>query len=598
MLTPHLLLLSLLVACPAHGLTRPAPAPGAQEESAEEWIQKGRVELDAGRAERAEEYFTKAHAADGGAFESRAWILRAWMEQGRSNDTLDALDAEVRAGRSGPLMDYLFGMAFARRALSAVMSGTADSSVQMNFGDAVRHLVAATEAEPARFADAFLALATSAWYAGDLEVALRAAHEAVQRYPKNGEANSMLGRIALSTFQVAHTDAGGPPPEEWDGDVMLHWTVARDAFADAVTNFGKPKRSEERLQNLLSQAAVQLGHTWVWKGARDEAAKAYGTAIGWAPDRVNLGEVRGFLTDPENPNDLSVFRGALERGQELFQRTFGKQDARNASLWWWLGYARYWSGQRAEAETAFLAALELEPGFTNSWVYVALARYDRKDFDGALTALRAGWDADPVSTIAELSSDASGNANRLRFLIGHAFEAKDLERAAFAAEVVAEVTQNVSGDWNNLGLFLRDRAEALERNRRAKSKDELALIEDLYERAYRAYLRSLDLSPEDPQVLNDTAVMLHYYLKRDLDEARAMYVRAGELADAELAKPRLAASDRERFQIAKRDAVNNLRALEKVLAEARREKAKGTPPGDGNDGANADQNADGARSGA
>lgn len=572
------------------GLLLAFPAPGAPTtayvrqdaaaavETVESLVAEGRTALENGRFQDAETLFGRAHGLSGGAFETQVWVLRAWMELGRSNDTLDAIDALAGDGREGPAMDYLYGMAFARRAEQAVMSGGGDVSVGMNFSDAVRFLKSATEADPDRYRDAFLALATSAWYSQDLPLARTAADEAVHRYPKQGEANLMRGRIALSQFQLAQRDAGGPLPADWKGDVLAHWTVARDSFADAVTNFGTPKRNDQRNQNMKSQAAVQLGHAWIWKQARDEAARAYSTAIAWGPDRVNIFEIRSFLTDPENPNDQKLFLGALEDATKTFQGKFGKQDERNATLLWWLGYARYWGGKRPEAEEAYLACLELEPGYTNAWVYIGLARYDQKRYDEAIEAFRTGWDVDPVSVVNEVKQDQTGNANRLRFLIGHAFNAGDLERASFVAELVAEATETVSSDWNNLGLFLRDWAEARHRAAADGDTEELAQVEALYERAYTAYGRSLALTPNDPQVVNDTAVMLHYYLDRELDKAREMYVRAGELAMKELEKQNLSRDDRERFETAQRDARNNLRALEKTL-----EKRAGKGAGAGDD---------------
>jgi hypothetical protein len=88
------------------------------------------------------------------------------MDQGRSNDTLDALDELSRAGQQGPEMDYLYGMAFARRAEGLLESGVTDSSVEMNFQDAKDRLEKVTKLDAARYHDAFLPLA-SAWYTQD-----------------------------------------------------------------------------------------------------------------------------------------------------------------------------------------------------------------------------------------------------------------------------------------------------------------------------------------------------------------------------------------------------------------------------------------------
>src|SRR5262249_33209265 len=90
-----------------------AGAPAAELDAL---IEKGRALLDEKRPALAEKVFDEAAAKDGGSPHTRMWVLRAWMDQGRSDDTLDAIDALRAGGAKGPDMDYLYGMAFARRA--------------------------------------------------------------------------------------------------------------------------------------------------------------------------------------------------------------------------------------------------------------------------------------------------------------------------------------------------------------------------------------------------------------------------------------------------------------------------------------------------
>ncbi len=121
-------------------------APRLPEAEYQARIDAGRALLDARQAAEAEAIFAATAAADGDALRSRMWVLRAWMDQGRSNDTLDALDALDRAGEKGMEMTYLYGMAFARRAEGYLSDGTEDSSVQMNFVDATDFLLQAVKA--------------------------------------------------------------------------------------------------------------------------------------------------------------------------------------------------------------------------------------------------------------------------------------------------------------------------------------------------------------------------------------------------------------------------------------------------------------------
>ena len=88
----------------------------------------------------------------------------------------------------------------------------------------------------------------------------------------------------------------------------------------------------------------------------------------------------------------------------------------------------------------------------------------------------------------------------------------------------------------------------------------------LGERSLAAYLRALELDAEDPQLINDAAVVLDYLLDRDLPTALTMYVEAQAAAQRRLAVPELSEEDRARFQLAHDDAQKNQVALEARLA--------------------------------
>ena len=100
---------------------------------------------------------------------------------------------------------------------------------------------------------------------------------------------------------------------------------------------------------------------------------------------------------------------------------------------------------------------------------------------------------------------------------------------------------------------------------RRGEKPDPEVLADLWTRSFDAYERSLQLSPKDPNYLNDTAVMLHYYLKRDFDRAQAMYEQSFKYAEEELARTDLSPDDRAVREIAKRDSADNQRRLKKWL---------------------------------
>ncbi|MEM7310193.1 MAG: tetratricopeptide repeat protein [Planctomycetota bacterium] len=531
---------------------------GASQADVDRLIEEGRRLLDLKKPTEAEGIFLQAQELEGGSIKTRMWVLRAWMDQGgRNNDTLDALD-DIRAVHDGPDVDYLYGMAFARRA-EEQLAANALQAIEMNFGSAIELLMAATEADPLRYRDAFLPLARAAWYTRDLETARAAAEQAYRRYPDDPECAYQLGQIALSQFTVAKDDP------ELVSESERAWESARDAFLRAVELSGKPNRRDERGQGLLARAHLQHGHTVMWKNQTDVGKESYAAALAWDPAAVDLSQLFGML-GAEGLNEV------VEDSTKAFAKRYGKKDDRDATMLWWLGYTRFASRKVAESEEAFLRSLDKMPDSANAWHYVGLARYDGKNFEGTAEALRKGWGIDPAAMVSEMQGSRDLNLAKVEYVVGWCVEREQWADAAVLAELCAETAVDVARYWNNMGFFLREEGARLTAE---KDEAEAARSEVVFEQAFVAYQRALDLSPEDPTFLNDTAVILHYYLKRDLDRALAWYDEAAERADSMLAAGGLSTEQEDLVRTALRDSTNNRRKLKKLLKERSAAPARG-----------------------
>jgi hypothetical protein len=527
-------------------------------------VRAGRALLASGHALEAEALLAAASEADGERLRTRMWLLRAWMELGKSNDTLDALDALDRAGERGLDMTYLYGMAFARRAEGYVADGVMDSSVGMNFIDAVDLLGQALRADPERYADGFLPLAGAAWYVSNPEVARWAAERAVEAQPESVEAWLLRARIALKAYTELASDAAAAP----EADAL--WSQAELSFRRVRELAAAPE--DERGAVLLAAAAREHGDTFAWKQRGAEATEAYGTAAAWDPAgfpyRQAYDALRGLKAELEDERPFG-FRAALELAHaELVAR--GKEAAPEAgNLLWWLGWARFVAADWTGSEQAFAAALALGPEYANAWFYVGLARQYRQDSEGALAAMHAGWDADPAAMVA-VAASAGGALRAFENLLGWCASQETPRNldAAFLAEMLAQAFPTEPRHWNNLGLFLRDEGERLELEAfQAKLPEPDAAVTDpLYERALAAYERALELSPDDPQLLNDTALMLIYHVGPDFPRAQTMFERAIALIGEHLADPALGPEDRQRFEQSKTDAEENLQRVRDHLA--------------------------------
>jgi len=187
------------------------------------------------------------------------------------------------------------------------------------------------------------------------------------------------------------------------------------------------------------------------------------------------------------------------------------------------------------------------------------------------------WHANEEDLLASVNQNAELNTSIVAYLVGANQRTKSYRDAAELCEILITLEPQKPDHWNNAGLFWRDSAELLFRS--AKPEDK-AKARELHEKAMRFYERALEMEPDNPGFLNDKAVMLHYYLDRDLDQALEMYRRATALAEAALARPDLARDRRDWYEIALRDSKDNTRLLLELL-EKRRADGAGAPPGPG-----------------
>jgi len=525
--------------------------------------------LEAGKPRTAQEHFERAALLDENAPGSRMWVVRGWIAAGDVDEALEATDELKAAGLPQPDLDYLYGLGFHAAALAEVAQG-GGTYTQGRFEDAARFLAAATDADPARYRDALLPQAESAWYAQDLDGAHAAVMRAVQLRPDDGDAHALHGRISFSRYSAARASDGEVPSAEAEA----HWREALDAFQSAVDAYGSPRKAE--LQAKVAECYQQIGHLHLWKGDVEAAAPAYGAAMAFDPRVLDFGQVQASIGS-------EAMAAQLAEARARFSKRHADDDPGAALLAWWDGYVNYDLWRLAESEQAFLEAIDANPDYINAWYYVFRAEYGLHKYDQALVALRTNWRQDPISLVAALSTDKEKNLAILEFLIGYLLDPNNVtaaephRQAAVLAEIQTRVVPDEARYWNNLGLFLRDHGERHERSLEEPAPE---LIAEIYEEAYAAYLTALELEPDHPAYLNDTAVMLHYYLKRDWDEAQRLYELAIEHADEALARDDLSNDMREWYTTARGDALGNLRRLETMRTDragkSRREAGSGS----------------------
>jgi tetratricopeptide (TPR) repeat protein len=519
------------------------PASGVHPDTIGDLIARGREALEAGKPAEAEKLFEQAAEQDKNTIRTRTWVLRSWMDQGRINDALDAIDAlaktQPKEGAKGAELDYLYGMAFSQKARGYLTTGVGGGAIQMALEDAAQFLEKAVKTDPELARDAFLPLAEAAWYCQKLDVARAAAETATQRTPKNVDAQFLLGRIALSQYSSAKDDAG----RKAEADAALD--RARKAFTDALEVLGK--NPDPVHVDMAAKVLVNLGHVAVWKQSLEEATLAYAQAMRLNPSLVDMHQVHGALG---GERFLTAVEAAAAEAKE----------PNVAALAWWVGWARLDQKQYEKADEAFSAAVAQDPKFINTWYFLAVARHAKQDMEGAIGAFHRYADEDAPDLAVMLLKDPDTSVRVIDGLVAWCAEKQRNADAAFLSELECGIYPNESRYWNNAGLFWRDGGEAMQKSADPDAKKKSA---EMFEKSWAAYGKALELEPDNPALLNDAAVILHYYLDRDLEKAKAMYKKATERAKVELAKPDLTKELRELYETALRDSTNNLAKLEK-----------------------------------
>jgi tetratricopeptide (TPR) repeat protein len=230
------------------------------------------------------------------------------------------------------------------------------------------------------------------------------------------------------------------------------------------------------------------------------------------------------------------------------------------ALWYrglssWVSSPVDWPGLRDD----LLKVLEINPGFADAYFYLGngamrrgadlVAAENTADADDAYKAAARFWAAYLearggiyANSLSQAADRGASVAQDMTWLAGRAYGFGEAAQAATIMSFVVQVTPEDGFAWQNFAFFHRDAGNA--------------------EKAREAYAKAYELLPEDPQVMNDYAVIHHYYLKDEDELALDLYRRAIKIAQAMLDAGGMTEEDRGRISVALRDATNNLKKLE------------------------------------
>lgn len=254
-----------------------------------------------------------------------------------------------------------------------------------------------------------------------------------------------------------------------------------------------------------------------------------------------------------SPVDFGLAAASFARARALNPDYAEACKGREALCRAGVGWVHLWADELDTAERAFRSMEETLPGGLE-W------QYPGRLFSGvdSLNRLAGRW-------YARSQDEERPQAERDEALVQ-------------AARIVRSLTDYRPTDpslANDAGFLNRDAAEALERGgsalvERGAAQGRPELVEqglgllararETMEASYASYVRASELSPDDARVVNDTGLILTYYLRREPETARAYHQRA-----IAVGLPRIEAGDLAQdddLHTAVGDAYQNLGYLE------------------------------------
>jgi len=405
-------------------------------------------------------------------------------------------------------------------------------TIQGNLDEAVRTLKKALKLDGNNL-DALVLLVNLELERGAVEGAARAGRKIADLLEKKGSgippekyfnAAAMAGH-ALYFDYAKKKAAGSPAPAGEDA-------LAQKLLGEVLNEGAKNKGTVPGVPSP-QVAAADLANILLWKGDKKGAVRALGQWLAAAPAdpqtltallgaaRAGVAPEAAAVLEPlvkARPKDplLLWYKGAIlcEAGDQA-RRVGNWEEARKdylASIQASRSAARLRTTYAASAQQYIVRALsglgyvaraQKDPEKAAEWFLKALAE------NPALKDTRDALGETPARGILYVTDDLR-STNR----------PDNVLKAVMIYKKALEYVPNESTWGNNMGLFARDLGTFLW----GHGKKEEA--KKLFELSLWGYEKALAVEPNNPRILNDTALILVYHLKRDLGRAEKLLKRA------------------------------------------------------------------------
>ncbi len=337
----------------------------------------------------------------------------------------------------------------------------------------------------------------------------------------------------------------GIQKDELEGEIAYFSVVNAMESGEGEEDLVRAQRSLEELLRRNPRSVelwLRLGDLHYNAGRLDPALDCYRESLLIDPfQRVCLEYLLADLANPELlPKIESVVDAALKKASDLFP----ENDPRRGFLLYCTAQTRIAARLYRESIPYLTQALQVDPSLAIVCeLGIGDAQFRENNHSEScrayLQAIRQSFD----EVVAQLRHLNRGEAvapclvfhSSEQFKAGHKAEARDL------LAVAVEFAPDDASALNNYAFLCRETGK--------------------YEESYRAYSILISRSPDNPRFLNDCALVLHYHLRRDLDRAEALYLRAIDAARRLLESPESVPAIRDSASSALKDAEENLARL-------------------------------------
>ena len=563
----------------------PPAAPEVMDEvdpDADPRVAEAAGALHAGDLERARELTTQLLLE-----EKLSEGVRLFAE-GRPREALPVLDDAIE-------LDPRSAEAWFARGRAAFETAPDDAQAQFFYADAQHSFERA--AQRSKSARDHLWASRAARMAGDRSAALDHARKGVlalgQNEPPEGLDRSPERILAEAAFD--------------------RYVELRQAENDASELF---RETEDQLARLLGDRPddpwpwLQLANLYQWEGRLDDALATLERGLAVLPaseDLHNRGvavareaggrervfEVYERFRESHPDVALGVWYPAVETFERALERYQGGEDARE---------------DFAEAERAFRACREQSPEYADAcigyevmcragvaWCQFQASRGESVTAEQRAQALQSAKaaflsmeDLKEGGLTWQIEGRLGSGIQGLEFLLleysQDPMSVQSMVNAAAIADYLHVYLPDSADQANNAGFFNRDAAvlleiEALRAASRAEEETDSAKSRELdreaerlraratelMTRSYDAYKDAVRLNPDDVRVVNDTGLVMVYYLRSDVEAGEHYLRRAVSLGEEQLAETTLEGEDLLDLKEALGDAYQNLGVLHLTL---------------------------------